>query len=227
MSSNFKCGYCDKVFVKEKTLAVHVCEKKRRHLARGEKHVQMALIAYQQFYKIAQRSTKPKTFDDFVDSPYYNAFVKFGSFLVNSKPIQPEQFIDYVIKSGVKLDHWCRDAMYDSYVLDLIKTETADGAIQRSMTTMLDWGQENNSPWEHYFQYVNLNRATHNIKEGLVSPWVLLNCNSGRKMLSKLSDEQLDIISPFLDPDFWRVKFQKYPADVELIKEVVGEAKIP
>ena len=52
MSSNFKCGYCDKVFVKEKTLAVHVCEKKRRHLARGEKHVQMALIAYQQFYKI-------------------------------------------------------------------------------------------------------------------------------------------------------------------------------
>lgn len=226
MSSNYKCGYCGKEFAKEKTLTVHVCEKKRRHLSRGEKHVQAALIAYQKFYQIAQKSSKQKTFDEFVESPYYNAFIKFGSFLSNANPIYPERYIEYVIKSGVKLDHWCRDELYDHYLVDLIKTEPADGAIQRSIATMMDWANENNAQWEHYFSYVNLNRATYDIKEGKISPWVILNCSSGRSMLQKMNPEQIEIISPVLDPDHWGRRFKLYPADVELVKEVLKEAKV-
>lgn len=226
MSSNYKCGYCGKEFVKEKTLTVHVCEKKRRHLSRGEKHVHAALMAYQKFYQLAQKNGKPKTFDDFVDSPYYNAFVKFGSFLVNANPLYPERFIDYVIRSGVKLDHWCRDELYDSYLIELIKSEPADGAIQRSIAAMMDWAGENNSQWEHYFSYVNLNRATYDIKEGKISPWVILNCSSGRGLLQKMNREQLEIITPILDPDHWGRRFKNYPADFELVKEVLKEAKV-
>lgn len=226
MSSNYKCGYCGKEFTKEKTLTVHVCEKKRRHLSRNEKHVQAALIAYQKFYQIAQRSTKPKTFDDFADSPYYNAFIKFGSFLSNANPIYPERYIEFVIKSGVKLDHWCRDELYDHYLADLIKTEPADGAIQRSIATMMDWANDNNAQWEHYFSYVNLNRATYDIKEGKISPWIILNCASGRSMLQKMNPEQIEIISAVLDPEHWGRRFKLYPADVELVKEVLKEAKV-
>jgi len=226
MSSNYKCGYCGKEFTKEKTLTVHVCEKKRRHLSRSEKHVQAALIAYQKFYQIAQRSSKQKTFDDFVDSPYYNAFIKFGSFLANANPIYPEQYIEYVIKSGVKLDHWCRDELYDHYLVDLIKTEPADGAIQRSITTMIEWANDNDAQWEHYFSYVNLNRATYDIKEGKISPWIILNCVSGRSMLQKMNPEQIEIISAVLDPEHWGRRFKLYPADVELVKEVLREAKV-
>ena len=227
MTLNYKCGYCEKEFTKEKTLAIHVCEKKRRHLGRGEKHVQAALIAYQKFYQIAQRATKAKTFEEFVDSPYYNAFIKFGSFLSNANPIYPEQYIEWVIKSGVKLDHWCRDELYDKYVIDLIKTEPADGAIQRTMNTMLEWGSQNSAEWEHYFLYANLNRVTQNVRDGMISPWILLNCNSGRKMLTKLNSEQIEIISGILDPDHWTRRFKNCPADIELVKEIVKEAKIP
>lgn len=226
MELNFKCEYCGKKFAREKTLVVHVCEKKRRHLARNEKHTQMALQAYQKFYQIAQPSTKPKTFNDFVGSSYYNAFIKFGSFLVNTAPIYPERFIEWVIKSGVKLDHWCRDALYDQYVQELIKIEPADGAIQRTIQTMMDWADENNSAWEHYFQYVNLNRATHHIKEGHISPWILLNSKAGKEMLQKMNDEQLEIIGLVIDPKYWMKRFKEYPADHVLVKEVIQEAKI-
>lgn len=227
MTSNYKCGYCGKEFAKEKTLAVHVCEKKRRHLARNEKAVQAALIAYQKFYKIAQRSTKQKTFEEFVDSPYYNAFIKFGSFITNAHPIYPEQFIEWVINSGVKLDHWCRDELYDQYLLELIKNEPADGAIQRTTNTMFEWAEQNSAQWEHYFLYVNLNRATQHIKDGLISPWILLNCNSGKQMLTKLNNEQIEIVSGMLDPDHWMKRFKNYPGDHELVKEFIKEAKIP
>jgi hypothetical protein len=226
MELNFKCEHCGKKFAKENTLVVHICEQKRRYLSRNEKHVQMGLMTYQRFYEITQKTSKAKTFDEFSSSPYYTAFVKFGSFISNTNPIYPERFVDFVITSGVKLDHWCRDALYDQYIADLIKKEPADGAIQRTIQTMMDWGEKNSSPWEHYFAYVNLNRATHDIKEGLVSPWIVLNTRSGKQMLQKMNDEQLEIIGPVIDPQHWQRRFKSLPADVELVKEVIKEAKI-
>lgn len=226
MELNFKCEFCNKLFAKEKTLIVHICEKKRRHLAKDEKHVRAGFIAFQKFYKINQNSSKDKTFDEFVNSPYYTAFIKFGSFLINTAPIYTERFIDYVLKSGVKLDHWCRDELYETYLLDLIKTEPADGAIQRTIKTMMEWADKNDSAWEHYFQYVNLNRAVHDIKEGLISPWLVLNTNSGKNMLKNMNDEQLEIIGPYIDPQFWLKRFKTLPADAELVNDIVKEAKI-
>ena len=223
---NFKCEHCSKEFVKEKTLVVHVCEQKRRHMSKGEKHVQAGLLTYQRFYELTQKAKQTKTFDEFASSPYYTAFVKFGSFLANTNPIYPERFIEFVIKSGIKLDHWCRDELYDTYISELIKIEPADGAIQRTIKTMMDWGDGNNAPWEHYFQYVNLNRATHDIKEGLTSPWMVLNSKSGKEMLKRMNDEQLDIVGPIIDPNYWSRRFKSLPADVELVKDVIKEAKI-
>jgi hypothetical protein len=226
MELNYKCEYCGKMFAKEKTLVVHVCEQKRRHLSKEEKHVQAGLLTYQRFYEITQKGKTQKSFDEFASSPYYTAFVKFGSFIINTAPIYPERFIDYVIKSGVKLDHWCRDELYDSYISELIKIEPADGAIQRTIKTMMDWGDKNSSPWEHYFKYVNLNRATHDIKEGLISPWVVLNTLAGKEMLQRMNDEQLEIVSPVIDPQYWIKRFKSLPADLELVRDLVKEAKI-
>jgi len=225
MELNFKCDHCGKLFAKEKTLVVHICEQKRRYLSKNEKHVQAGFLTFQKFYEISQKG-KPKIFEDFVSSSYYTAFVKFGSFIINTAPIYPERFIEYVIKSGVKLDHWCRDEMYEKYVQELIKVEPADGAIQRTIKHMMDWGETNKSPWEHYFKYVNLNRATHDIKEGLISPWLVLNTKAGKEMLQKMNDEQLEIISSNIDPQYWLRRFKTLPADVELVKDIIKEAKI-
>ena len=137
-----------------------------------------------------------------------------------------EKFIDYVLKSGVKLDHWCRDELYDSYIIEMVKSEPADGSIQRTIQTMMNWADKNDAPWEHYFAYVNLNRATHDIREGLVSPWLLLNTKEGKNLLTKMNDEQLAIISQIIDPQFWLKKFRSYPADLELVRDIIKEAKI-
>ena len=91
---------------------------------------------------------------------------------------------------------------------------------------MMEWADNSQAPWEHYFQYVNLNRATHDIREGLISPWLLLNSRAGREMLRKLNDEQLEIVGSFIDPTYWLNRFKALPADTELIKEIIREAKI-
>ncbi len=226
MEQQYICPHCSSKFMKEKTLIVHMCEQKRRHLARNEKHVQVAFQAYNRFYQLVQKQDKPKEYDDFARSPYYNAFIKFGSFVHNVNPLYPDQYIDYVVKSGVKLDHWCRDGLYEQYVLYLVKTEPVEVALQRSIGHMMDWAEKNNSVWNHYFSYVSVSRSVFDIKDGKVSPWLVLNCASGKKLLSNFNDEQLSAIGATIDPEFWRKKFAKHLDDVELVKQVVKESNL-
>jgi hypothetical protein len=220
------CQYCSKGFMKENTLAVHVCEQKRRALAKTERHVVLGYDTYNKFYKISQNARGDKTYAEFAKSPYYNAFVKFGSFVSNVNPLYPDKFINYVVTSGVRLDHWCREELYDKYVIDLIKTEGVETALERSISHMMSWGEANNAQWNHYFLYVSLSRATYDIKDGKISPWLLLNSASGKAMLKKLSDDQLMAVSAVMDVPFWMNKFKKRPADTELVKQVVKESNI-
>ena len=222
----FNCNHCGKSFMKEKTLYAHMCEPKRRAMQKNEKRVQAGFMAFNRFWALAQGERKEKTYEEFCESPYYNAFVKFGSFINNVNPLYPEKFMDYVIKSGVKLDHWCRDDLYDKYVVELIRSENVETALQRSINHMLKWADDNNSVWNHYFLYVSLSRATYDIKDGKVSPWLILNSSTGKQLLKKLNDEQLQMISPVIDPQFWLVKFKRLQKDTDMVKQVVKESNL-
>ncbi len=222
----YVCEYCNTAYVREKTLAVHMCEKKRRALQKNEKRVQLGLYAFQRFYKLSAGAKQDKTYKEFCNSQYYNAFVKFGSFVSNVRPLYPERYIDHVVTSGIKLDHWCKDELYEKYVIDLILKENMDTAVKRSIETMMDWGEEKDTPWNDYFRYASLNRIVRDIKDGKISPWLVLNCSSGKEMLNKFNDEQLGFVYVVLNPQHWALKFKKKVADVEIVKEVAKESKL-
>jgi hypothetical protein len=221
-----KCVHCGKGFVQEKTLIAHMCERKRRALQKNEKRVQAGYMAFNRFWQLAQGGKKLKTYEEFCDTAYYNAFVKFGSFINNANPLYPDKFVDYVIKSGIKLDHWCRDELYEKYLYETIKTEPVESAVQRTIQNMMEWGDEHKAQFEHYFNYVSLNKAVHDIRNGNISPWVILNTNTGKKMIQTMSDEQLDMIAPAFDVPYWLKRFKEVPADVALVKEICEEAGI-
>jgi hypothetical protein len=222
----YNCVHCNKAFMKEKTLVAHMCESKRRALQKDEKRVQAGLIAYNRFYQLTQNNKIPKTYEHFCNSAYYNAFVKFGSFVNNVNPLYPDRFIDFVIKSGVKLDHWCRDALYDQYLFEIVKVEPVESAVQRSLQTMMEWGDEHSANFAHYFDYVSLNKAVHDILNGKISCWIILNSNTGKGMVGKMNDEQLSMISPAFEIKYWQKKFREFPADVALVKEILNEVGI-
>ena len=65
----YVCEYCGSGYTREKTLAVHMCQPKRRFLQRKEKRVQLGLIAFNKFYKLSAGAKKEKTHDEFDKSP--------------------------------------------------------------------------------------------------------------------------------------------------------------
>ena len=220
----YTCQYCKKDFIKESSLAVHSCEPRRRRQEQSERGVQLGLQAYLKFYQLTQGSAKLKTFDNFADSPYYRAFVKFGRYCVDIRAINPARFIEYVLKQNKKIDHWCRDSIYTEYLLDYLRVENVNDALARAIEFGITWQEQTSNPAHDCLRYGNSNAICYAISNGRISPWVVYNSDSGQKFLSELTTEQLAIVWPYIDSDFWIKKFQDYPSDQEYAKDILTKA---
>ena len=220
----FTCGYCDKTFARESSIEVHMCEPKRRRLQRDDRGVQLGLQAYVRFYETMQGSAKNKTFDDFETSSYYRAFVKFGHYCVNTRVINPERFMAWLLKQQKKIDKWCSDQIYTEYLVNYLTLEAVDDALARAMEYGLDWAEKTGNPAHDCLRYGNANAICHAITAGRVSPWVIYNSESGQKFLGELSPDQVTMIWIYIDSDVWQKKFQTYPADQEYSKEMLKQA---
>jgi hypothetical protein len=54
----------------------------------------------------------------------------------------------------------------------------------------------------------------------------MLNCKSGKEMLSKFNDEQLAMVYHVINPEHWAIRFKRQYKDVELVKEVAKESNL-
>jgi len=220
------CQYCNKTFRKESTLAAHLCEPKRRWQQESEVGVRLGFNSYLQFYTETQGSSKTKSYADFVDSPYYSSFVKYGQYLVSIRAIDVVKFTKHLLKANRKLDQWTRESFYDEYLYEYLRKEHPNDALTRSFTEMQKWADENNAQFNKIFIDGAANKLCNMIVNGRISPWIIYNCDSGIEFLSSLNNEQIAMVFKFIEPDFWQRKFKDYVADVEFIKSVLVEANV-
>jgi len=222
----FECQYCNAKFKSERTLMVHVCEPKRRWINKDEKYSRLAFYAFNRFYELTHAVGKPIDFDMFAKSKFYLGFTKFGKHIININAINPEEFIDFVIQNSVKLDKWTSDSVYNTYVQELNRKESADRAVERSILLMQKWGEEYERPFNKFFKEVSKPLAIHYIKSGRISPWVIFNSDNGAELIDSFSDEELIIINDYLEPAFWTRKFNARVEDVQFVKMILNKAGI-
>ena len=223
---SYTCKYCNKTYSKESTLAVHLCEPKRRVQQESETGVQFGLRAYKRFYEITQGSARNKDYADFCKSPYYNAFVKFGRYCVDIRAINFMNFCEWLLQNNKKIDHWTKDKLYQEWMLPYVKREQAQDALERGVKEMLDYCEDHDelkNGIQDYFRYANQNRICHHISTGRVSAWLVFNCDSGVDFLDTLNEEQLQIIYPYIDPEYWQRRFTDFVADTEWVKQALKD----
>ena len=224
MPADFVCEYCKKSFLRETSLAVHMCEPKRRWLERDEMGVQIGLQAYLRFFEVTQGSSRLKNFDDFAKSAYYRAFVRFGRHCISIRAINIARFVDWLLRTNRKIDHWCRDTIYSEYIIQHVQQEAATDALQRAIEESMIWSQETASPAHDFLRYGNTNRVCYAINTGRVSAWVIYNCGSGQDFLDRLNQEQVGMIWAMIDADAWQRRFRDFPADAEYVKDILEKA---
>lgn len=218
----YQCPYCNAKFIREKTMHIHVCEQKRRHFAKSEKHVRIGFDVFNRFFQLHYNTQK--TYEEFARSRYYHNFVQFGSFLNNVHPLYPDKFIDYLLRTDVPIAKWTSDTVYDEYIWKLVKTESVETALERSINSMIAWGEEKELPWHTYFVNVSKSRATYNIKDGYISPWLVLNSNNGKKMIKQFDHKQLETVEKVLDIRYWLQVFKNKSDDTQLVKDIIEQA---
>jgi hypothetical protein len=219
-----ECRYCHKSFAKETSLAVHMCEPKRRFQGQNEAGVRMGFNAYLRFYEITQGSAKLKTFEDFATSPYYRAFVKFGRYCVDTRAVNPSRFTEWLLKNNKKIDHWARDTVYTEYLVGYLPVENVNDALARAMEYGIAWAEQTGNPAEDCLRYGNTNATVYAVTAGRISGWIVYNCESGQKFLSELDATQIAMIWPYIDSEVWMKKFSDYVADQEYVKEMLNKA---
>jgi len=218
------CKYCNKSFAREATLAVHVCEQKRRYQTQGEPGDRLGFMAYLRFYELSQGQSKNKTFEDFAKSPYYRAFVKYGRYCVDTKVINPSRMIEWLLKNNKKIDNWCSDKIYTEYLLDHLRVENVSDALSRAIEYSMTWAERTGNPAHDCLRYGNTNAACHAIVTGRISAWVIYNSESGQKFLSELNPGQVAMIWSYIDTDVWNQKFRDYSEDQKYAQEILTRA---
>lgn len=225
LNKPYTCSFCQKNFARESTLVSHVCEAKRRHQAKNEPAVKLAMVAFQQF----QASLKPGktvvcTYQEFCASNLYTTFVRIGAWALEHQVQEFNSWVKYLLREAVKLDRWCDVHTYREYLKHLLDSEPADQAIERSLKTMENWGMDTGNPWQDFFRVVNTNVACNWIQSGRISAWMLYNAPSAIHLLERCNQEQLTWIQETAPSRKWRVKFMRYQEESDAIRASLVQA---
>lgn len=222
--TKFSCEFCARAFVKEKTLLSHICERKHRWLERDKKSSKIGFSAWLQFYAKTSMGTKVKTYEDFIKSAYYSAFVKFGTYCVEVNVLNVPRYVDWLLKEQIKIDVWNKDSTYNRFLLEYLKSEDPFDAIYRSIEYSMDLAeQENISPCD-CLRYCSANKICYAITMGRISPWLLYQSDSGIQFLSSLNGDHVKIINDYINPEQWAIKFNRDPGMAKQINGLLSQA---
>lgn len=217
------CKYCNRSFKKISTLQTHICVKKRRATEPETAGFRLGLYSFNRFYELAGVSRGAKTKDDYINSPYYIDFAKFGNYLDSLRPLYVEKYIEFVILNGVKLKDWCNDNTYSVYIDDIIKKEPADSATERTIEFIVNWSTAHNTNFTEFFNDISANEAAQHISMGRISPWVIYLSKGGQHLVSQFTADHKKIIGQLLDPGFWMRKFRRENDDLEYIRKLLED----
>lgn len=220
-----KCEFCKREFLRESTILKHVCENKRRYLDKDKQGNRIGFQAFINFYKRNSTSKKQKTYEEFIKSAYYSAFVKFGNYCVEVNVLNPSRFSEWLLKNDYKIDgSWTSDEVYNKFLTQYLREEDPLDAVARSIETMIKLSEPEKILSKDYLRYGSSNKICYQITTGKISPWVLYQSESGKEFLDNLDETQVKMIFDYINPELWAVKFKRDIQQVNEVKELLKSA---
>jgi len=223
-TKNFSCDFCGRSFLRETTIAKHLCEYKQRWLNKDLQGNRLGFQAWLQFYKKNTSTKKQKTYEEFIKSAYYTAFVKFGTYCADANVLNVSRFVDWLLKNHFKIDTWNTDTTYTKFLVEYLREEDPLDAVARSIETTQKLAEVETIQTKDVLRYANRNRVCYAITTGKISPWMLYQSNSGTKFLDELDQTQVKMVLDYINPELWAIKFKRNPDKVKEIKGLLDAA---
>lgn len=216
-----QCDFCGREFLRETTIAKHLCEPKRRWNDKDKQGNRIGLNSWIQFYGKHSSSKKKKDYIEFIKSAYYSAFVKFGNYCLDAQVFNVPRYIDWLLKNQISIDTWNRDSNYTKFIIDYLKTEDPLDAIARSIETTVKLAEQDKIQTKDVLRYGNRNKICYEITKGKISPWMLYHSVSGLEFIESLDVTQQKMILEYINPEQWAIKFKKHKNIINEVKELL------
>ena len=222
---DYQCKFCSKAFTRESTLSNHMCERKRRWMSKDDSASRIAFNVWTDFMKYVSPNTKKaKVFDDFIRSPDYIGFVKFANYLIELRPLESDKFIQWLFKMGVRMSDWQKPGIYQLYVQEESKKETADRALERALLLMKEWSETTGENWQEFFNKIAPASAMNMVVMGRLSPWIIYSTDCAQQLLDRMEPGQIDTVAKHVDTIWWINKLKNNPKEVQWINTTMAQA---
>jgi len=220
----FGCDFCGRSFLRETTIAKHICEYKQRHMNKDLIGNRIGFQSWVEFYKKNTNSKKTKSYDEFIKSAYYTAFVKFGTYCSEINAVNIPRFVNWLLKNQIRIDTWNTDTVYTKFLIEYLREEDPLDAIHRSIETCIKLAEPENILPHDMLRYGNKFKICYAITTGKISPWMLYQSVSGVTFMDELDSTQIKMIIDYIDPEKWALKFHRDNENVKQVKEILNLA---
>ena len=221
----YQCTFCNKRFVRENNFIAHRCRQMIRDEEFRTPIGQAAWSFYQRWMK-AHRRMVPRP-EAFLQSKFYNSFMKFAKFAQKVQLPDPESFIWLMKEKDIPTSIWTNDQVYTEYLEFLDRRATPLSRAKTTVATLFKLANEHDVEVDQVFDALDPIDVINLLRERRVSPWILLNSQKFTSFyLNQCSPEQRIIIESIIRPAYWAKQFESHPEDLALMRKMVEELSL-
>lgn len=225
VEARYTCKACHKVFVQESKYLVHNCKQMKREEELKSPNGQTAWHYYSLWLRQMKRMPPPA--QSFLTSKFFRTF---NNFVVFSKKVclpKPEKFIWLMVQKDYPPTMWTNDDVYVMYLEFVDRKMTPLEQAKISIETLFKVADKHEIELSEVFTVLQGHDIIHMLRTRQLSPWLLLNSRSFKKMyVSDLGTEQRILVDQLIRPEYWGAKMEEHAESVAKIRQLTAEMGI-
>lgn len=207
--------------MREAAFIDHICQQMQRAHKLKTSEGMAAWLTYSAWLKVMGKKVPPQS--GFISSRFYQSFVKFAAFCQSTKLPNVESYIRHMVKFDIPPVIWTSAAIYDEWVRVNTTEKSPLKLVQAAAVYLCKVAETQNCDVAEIFDHTTSGEVSQWIRNGDVSPWLLLTSTKFKQWFANLDDDDRDHISRVLDIAEWVEKIKSNPNTVTRTKAIVAE----
>lgn len=219
-STELVCKHCLKEFKTQAKFEQHKCKQMKR-VEDAATPTGIAAFEYFREWMGAQRRTRP-THSMFLHSRHFQQFLDFVEFAQTIHLTEPKCFIHWCVKRKYTPDMWCTSEIYGRYLeyLDALDETDVNRRLESSAKMLIKLAKTLDCEVPDVFEHIHPNDIALLIQTRKISPWLLLRSAKFKKFLLGCSEEEQQVITNLVRPEYWATRMQQNRAAVQFATQV-------
>ena len=217
----FECKFCGQKFKHESRFQKHKCKEMERHEKMRSGIGQFAFSLYKRW--LEKKSHAVIRRESFINSQYFNTFIKIAEFLKHVDIVRPSMYVDFMVRKKIQPVLWTKNEVYVKFTEHLDRNVSPGKLISMTVDTILEEADVHNVDPSELFEVISSSEVLHLLEMRRLSPWLLTFSTKFQRFYKEMNIDQREIVSTYFNPDIWKKKFDEHPRIMKKSKIIVKE----